>query len=237
MKILAIGDTHTYIDLINEHVNEYESAGHKVDFVLQVGDFGLYNIERWNAYRKGYKKFLKPTYVVHGNHEAPKMLKRAYQEKIENFHMLRKGEIVALTHKDEVIRVMGVGGAYSVDNPPEDEMIPFNSMDYTSARIHWENVGKPEIDILMTHECPYGVGLMGDPRIARMFNLPPNQIMGDEKLRDLWMAIRPKLQINGHHHRFHSYQEDGLQHITLGLGYDRPLYIDTETWELSRMRS
>jgi Icc-related predicted phosphoesterase len=108
---------------------------------------------------------------------------------------------------------------------------PFDPENFVRAREAWEARGRPAIDILMTHEAPYDVGMKGDPRIAALFGLPPDQIMGEPALRDLWQAVRPRLQVNGHHHRLNRHEEDGLRHLTLPTSQRGCALLDTATWQ------
>lgn len=240
MLISLVGDTHCFINRIDVGVRRAKKVlGLDVDLCLQVGDFGFYNdYGDWKAYRKGQYRFEVPTLAVHGNHENEESAREAMQPfgwLVPNFKCLYDGgEIFEFTDaKGEVIRILGVGGARCVDNPPRSQYYEFNEYDYETAYDIWVKAGKPEIDILMTHDCPYGVDLFGDPVISEMFGLDPNKQMGERKLNELWHAVRPKLQINGHHHRKHRYTSPaGLKHMTLPITPHGVILLDTSDWSI-----
>ena len=244
MFILAIGDTHTDLHSINVAIDAMEKRFDITpDLVLQVGDFGFYkDYGGWKAALKGLFKFRLPTIVVHGNHENEASARAAMGEfgsLVPNFKCLKEGgEYYEFTKNGETVRIFGVGGAECVDSPPRNEYFAFNLNDYTEAFSRWQDISKPPpaIDILMTHECPKGVGMKGNPRIAAMFGLPPNMECGDISLTRLWHAMRPRLQINGHHHRLHEYVSPaGLRHLTLPVSQVGFAVINTSDWSYTNV--
>jgi Icc-related predicted phosphoesterase len=118
------------------------------------------------------------------------------------------------------IRMMGVGGAYCADNPkiryPHDDEVFLDAIEF------WKEQDSPDIDILITHEGPSDVGLVGHPLFAHLG--PP----GNRNLRLMWEAINPRLHVSGHHHQFVVKQEDDRMHMTLPCAEQFAVVYDTE---------
>lgn len=234
MLILIVGDTHGNITMMNRWYRTMKAAGIVPDFMIQVGDFGFWGKGSgvdWPGYEKGVFKFPCPTYVVHGNHEDPKVANpyMNQKKKVDNLYVFpRYGEIVTLTKDEEEVTLFGVGGAENApwDNPsiyyPVEPKVEF-----LKAKAMWEKKGKPKVDLLVTHDAPTGTGYIGNA------NCGPNPMgCGDAGLRDLWVSVRPRFQIGGHYHRNHLYEEDGLKHVILHCAEVSAGLLDTSTWKL-----
>jgi predicted phosphodiesterase len=236
-KILLVGDTHCdNIHAINRYVKQLGEKDIEIDFWIQVGDWGFWNFNgsAWTEFESGNFKFVKPGFVVHGNHEDPKV---AYHYTKAGGEYLNKGKKIKLapklTHNFRVfrdpfeiieidgVRMMGVGGAYCADNPVI--RYPFDDQVYLDAIDAWYAVGKPDIDILITHEGLSDVGLVGHPFFAHLG--PP----GNRNLRTMWEAINPRLHVSGHHHQFVVKQEGERLHMTLPCAEQFAVVYDTES--------
>ena len=234
-KILLAGDTHENINAINRIVKKVALKGVDIDAVIQVGDFGFWpEGGEWKGFSKGVFKFRKPTYVIHGNHEDPACVEPFMgpnpQKTLPNFRLLAPGEIVKICG----LNVMGVGGARCADRPKI--YYPWEPQDFVRAREGWEAAGKPYIDILVTHEAPRDTGMLGSLEICLEYGLNILDV-GEQAVSDLWAAVRPAWQINGHHHKIHKYiTPDGLQHLTLPCIEDGYGIFDTETYEIEIIR-
>lgn len=229
-NILLVGDTHCdNIFAINRYVRQLKEKGIEIDFWIQVGDWGFWNFtgSAWAEFESGNFKFIKQGFVVHGNHEDPKVAYNYTKAgRTVNWHGKLIKHEPKLTHNFRVfkdpfeiieyngIRMMGVGGAYCADNPKI--RYPFDDQVYLDAIDAWHAVGEPQIDILITHEGPSEVGIVGHPFFAHLG--PP----GNRNLRTMWEAINPRLHVSGHHHQFvvklEPYGEDRIKarlHMTL----------------------
>lgn len=228
MNILLVGDTHGMIAVINRYCRMLDQLGTPVDYVLQAGDFGYFEDTEWPEFVTGVFKFEKPTYVIHGNHEDPRYADLVMDKLIEipNFYAFaRGGEIVELRKDEEVVRIFGVGGAPCVDNPRI--RYPFFRAEFDEAVYVWNKAGNPPIDILLTHEAPTGTGKIGDSYWGNPWGC------GIPELRTLWETVRPKWQVNGHYHKKHVHQEDGLNHMILDVAEEAVVLLDTATWKFT----
>jgi Icc-related predicted phosphoesterase len=226
MRILLLGDIHGEIGVVNRYVALFNKANLPLDCVLQLGDFGMFKFcPEWVEFRDGKRKFAIPAYITYGNHEDPDEVEPVIDGKtvIENLHVFKRGgEIFELKKGDETIRLLSVGGAPCVDRPRIK--MPYTPHDYVEAQERWEKAGKPPIDLLLTHEAPTGTGKIGLEQFGNPYKC------GIEELRTLWKTVRPRVQVNGHYHIHHNYEEDGLHHLILDVGQEHAVVLDTETW-------
>lgn len=230
MKILIVGDTHGQQAWVSRYYRSLSRIGIVPDIALQLGDWGFFPKGcDWPKFVSGEYKFPLPTYIVHGNHEDIKEATPYItgKSKIDNLYVFpRYGDIVDVKINDEIITIFGVGGA---NNAPGDNSLsyPFETkIEYMKAHALWEKRGKPKIDLLITHEAPSGVGVPGDP--WRHTDGKSHLDCGDAGLRYLFKTVAPVIaQLNGHYHRQHRYEEDGLVHMTLPTAPQGAVLLDT----------
>lgn len=114
---------------------------------------------------------------------------------------------------------MAIGGAVSVDKTmrtegrswwPEEEL--------TDEDI--AHASRSQVDVILAHDCPLGVDIPGVGRSLRTGNgngWPYHALLDAErhrtKMRDIWLATRPKLWLHGHYHVRYEY---GMRHTVTG---------------------
>lgn len=201
-----------------------------LDFGIQLGDFGAFrDVPDWKGIRtlkpptRGGFRFRSELYVTPGNHEDPKEIEWARQNRDKlrstNLVVTNQGEIITRVIGEESITMMFVGGAPCQDTPPV--FMPFDAKDFTKAIDSWREAGCPKVDLLITHEAPTGTGRIGLP----MYGNPMD--CGVRELRTLWETIHPKYQINGHYHINHYYEEGELRHKILPVAQYSMTVLDT----------
>jgi hypothetical protein len=142
----------------------------------------------------------------------------------------------AVPRQVEGITVLGIGGTLApswYDTDPADLPHPRKGTMKATAlgdkRRHFvrgeveraKALGPGRVDLLLTHEAPRPF------RIGRMD-------AGKTPINELIAALRPRLHLFGHHHRFSELVVDGVRSIGLDLVSVSYLLIDTETWEYEK---
>ncbi len=229
MHLLLVTDTHLkQLDRVNKFRKRLmRDFGITPEAALHGGDFGFWFEWPWKSYTQKTSKFDLPVYAIHGNHEDPDAVRSARANAIENLRIFEPGgEIIEIWNeeKTELCRVLGVGGAPCVDDPIV--YYPFKAEDYLDAIKLWEKAGKPQIDVLLTHEVPKNVGPIGES-----FFGDPWQA-GIPELRTLWETVRPRLLIAGHYHKIHVWEEQGLKLYALPMAAQGGAVLDTTDWRV-----
>jgi hypothetical protein len=139
----------------------------------------------------------------------------------------------------EGVRVLGVGGTLAptwYDTDPADLPHPrkgtMKATVLADKRRHFvraeveqaKALGPGRVDVLLTHEAPRPF------RVGRMD-------AGKTPINELIAALRPRLHLFGHHHRFAELTIDGVRSIGLDLVSTSYLLIDTATWEYEKKAS
>ncbi len=78
------------------------------------------------------------------------------------------------------------------------------------------------VDVLLTHEAPRPF------RVGRMD-------AGKAPINELIAAIRPRLHLFGHHHRFDEREVESTRSICLDLVSRSYLLLDPRTWEYEKL--
>ncbi len=210
MYICVAGDIHGALDLLYEDVLALESRlGITFDWVLQVGDFGVWpdpeRIDKASRKHEGAGDFSRwlsqgkaaprRTLFIKGNHEDFEWLdSRASNEVLPNLFYLRNGRTFDLGG----FIVGGIGGCYGPSNyeRPAVSLQGYARRHYTSddiARLISAHHVGPGIDFLLTHDAPTGV-VFPTHRQGRNW---ASTALG---LGDLVRAIKPLMCFFGHHH-------------------------------------
>lgn len=198
--IVVVGDTHGNIQNVNDCVRHAKKGGNDVIGVIHVGDFGLYDFPNWNKYKQGKSKFDVMTLVTIGNHEDPFEVRKLMGDEnvVNNFYLFRHIDVKEFFG----LNIMSVGGAMSVDKMGERTHVPHDNSVYHDAITEWFKMGKPHVDIIVTHEAPNKSGLHSNPVIAEKYGVTSE--LGSQELRDLITEVGPKIQVNGHHHTWNN---------------------------------
>ncbi len=212
MQIGIFGDVHCNHKIFYEMLM-CAVENHNITAAIQVGDFSFTKevLKHPELY-----KLPVPLYVIDGNHEDFKFLKKSLSkgehEKWASHHLnyQQRGSTVVL----DGIRVGFIGGAMNVHRP--QRMIAGNIISDDDLRRTLKEFSANPPDIIISHSCPtgIGVGMLGNPahKMGIYYNIimagydpGPFDDCGETQLAGLWkgMAKKPRLWIFGHFHRFH----------------------------------
>lgn len=231
MQALLLSDTHGSVSLINEYAELVLRKYNIVpNFCIHAGDLGTFAkryTPEWYDVKEGRDRLVVPTYVALGNHEDAAEFEDIMNgnREVYNLNFFKRGGEM-LTFNEEGYKpftIMGVPGAPCVDNPKI--RWDYNPKDYLVALKRWENVEKPKIDLLVTHESPTGTGSIGD----WAFGNPEN--CGVPELRELWEALNCN-HLGGHYHIDHVHEERGFTSRILPMAEEGAKLLDTVTGEV-----
>ena len=213
MYICAAGDIHGAMNKLYDDVLDFEaSLGIRFDFVLHVGDFGIWpdptKIDKgtrnhdgagdFSAWLEAKRVAPRRTVFIKGNHEDFQWLDaRLAAEVLPNLTYLPNGETIDLrVDGAESIRIGGIGGCYG---PSDYERQSVHLRGY--ARRHFtrdeverlaDRARQGSIDIVLTHDAPAGV------RYARRRG---SEFVSEAAgLADLIARVQPRVCFFGHHH-------------------------------------
>lgn len=214
MKIAFMGDIHGRIFHAIAAVTMWQiKKEQKLDMIIQVGDFGAYpspdeimlnnkfiredpteldfskyikaDLKLQDDLKYIRQKFICPIHFIRGNHEDFEWLniisehdsKIAPVDKIDLIHYIPDGAIIDF----HGVRVAFLGG------------VETNAEDAKSIKDRAYNnliKNKPgSIDILVTHDSPYGTGISYT-----------GEVQGSKKVTELLKALKPRYLIAGHYH-------------------------------------
>jgi len=183
------------------------------EFIIQVGDFGLWPGWFGMVYLDRMNAALIEANVrviwLDGNHEDFDQLDRLKQYGLKNQRgqfFLRSNILYSPRGTAWVMdnkRFMTVGGAYSIDKEwrkageswwPQETLTDNEVLGIVNNARSRRERGKPEVDYLFTHDChPY------TPFKHRLKNDPESNIHRD-KIKEIADAVRPKMWWHGHMH-------------------------------------
>ncbi|MBL7169521.1 MAG: metallophosphoesterase [Candidatus Aenigmarchaeota archaeon] len=204
MKILLLGDVHEDINKVKKIIDSVEC-----DFVLQVGDLGIYS------------NFSKPMYFIAGNHENWDIIEAMNNGTIEfeNLRRIKTAEIIPLKKGNDIIRVSGLNGNYS----QKDYGLKKKELE-GRRRSHFvkDDVERCKklrnIDIFLSHEAPAGIGFV-----------KRNKDVGIDHVKEILDNVKPRFFFFGHHHVFFEKIIGTTQ--VFGLNYARREYYILDTNE------
>jgi len=220
MLICAAGDIHGAIDRMYDEILAFEgSLGVRFDYVLHVGDFGIWpdpnridkatrkhdqagDFGKWFAERRTMPR---KTIFIKGNHEDFDWLDEQLSDEIlPGLHYLRNGRTIDLGERRDVVRVGGIGGCYSASDYPRKskQLRGSQKAHYTHDEIEALARG---IDILLLHDAPAGVRFAAGHTSAA------------EGLRELIARTRPLACFFGHHHERIDVNITGVGTVCMGL--------------------
>jgi Icc-related predicted phosphoesterase len=204
-RIAFIGDVHSNIDNVYSFVKK-----HKVDAIVQGGDFGLYRSEEaacskevrhnfWNVKKiiqdltaQNLKRFDIPIYFIMGNHEDFNNLTHWYLDSL-NIHYLPQARVHTICD----VRIGVLGGIWSPIkfHWPEKKLVDRNKRFYTSLQIKELSIrattDDTSIDVLVTHQAASDL----------IFSKKTNHDEGSKHLRQLVEVLKPKHYVFAHHHK------------------------------------
>lgn len=211
MLICAAGDIHGAVDHLYRNVIAFEaSLGVRFDYVLHVGDFGIWpdpsRVDKATRHHEGAgdfpawlresRKAPRPTLFIKGNHEDFVWLDtRQDIEVLPGLIYLRNGCTVDIQDQGGgAIRVGGIGGCYGPSDyrRRSDRLQGYAKRHYTSDEIERLS-GSGGVDILLTHDAPAGVRFEWHRRGASY----ASEAVG---LDLLLTQVKPRVCFFGHHH-------------------------------------
>lgn len=230
MNVLLVGDLHgEYIAYINKYIQKCDEVGVEIEFVVQVGDFGMYQqVPEWYRLTHNISHLWVPTFMCAGNHEDIREWRKLTSGNLEVSHLspMQEGDIV--THMG--LTMMFCGGATTPLTASQSGVIPFDEKVCDMAIKRHTEAHSPKIDLLVTHEAPNGVGPIGDSLFGNPWTA------GSRGIRDLWQTVKPRLMICGHYHKEYDYWEGDLHLRILEEAKNSATILDTETFSLTKIR-
>ena len=229
MQIGALGDIHGEFDTVREIMARHAD----VAFWLQVGDIATNDGEYFSP--------PAPIYWIKGNNEDFDVIAQAIagQPPAPNLHYLRNGRL----HQVGPWRVAALGGTFAPSwyHTPAASLPASKGRKSSAAtlklgksrddkRRHFvkeevlANKALKDIDVFLTHEAPrpfYPAGKRIDA--------------GKTAINDVLTAMRPRLQLFGHHHEFTDSQRHGIRSIGLDMVTKSYLLIHAETFRCERL--
>jgi uncharacterized protein len=215
MRVGALGDIHGDFAAVRRIMRQHAD----VQCWLCVGDVAD------GAGR--YEPFDAPLYWIKGNNENFDRI--ASGDLPAGLHLIPNGTLQTI----EGVRVAGLGGTFAptmYDTPaaelPHPKKGSAKATELADRRRHFvrEEVEAckqmHEVDILLTHEAP------------RPFRVGPGargNDAGKTPINEILSAMRPRLHLFGHHHRFAEMDVQGVRSVCLDLVSVSYLLIDPLT--------
>lgn len=216
MTIGALADVHGNFDAMTRAMERHAD----VPFWLCVGDI---------ASRAGlYPEPIAPLYWIKGNNENFDRIAEweAGKALVPNLHLIRNGTAVDAGP----LRVAGLGGTFA----PKWFETPAAKLPYTKSddkRRHFvrEEVEActrlRDIDILMTHEAPRPFIVVEKRRLDA----------GKPAVNAVLAAMKPRLHLFGHHHRFMESEREGVRSVCIDRVNRSYLLIDADSLEYEKI--
>jgi len=213
MYICAAGDIHGAMNKLYDEVRDFEaSLGIRFDFVLHVGDFGIWpdptKIDKgtrnhggagdFPAWLQARRAAPRRTVFIKGNHEDFEWLDaHPGADVLPNLVYLPNGGTIDLTVDGlESIRIGGIGGCYC---PSDYDRYAAELKGYARRHFTHDEVERLAhraqrgcIDIVLTHDAPAGV------RYTR--HRGGEFVSEATGLADVLARVQPRVCFFGHHH-------------------------------------
>lgn len=197
----------------------------EVPFWICVGDV---------ASRAGaYPEPIAPLYWIKGNNENFDRIAEWQQGQalVPNLHYIPNGTAVTVGP----LRVAGLGGTFApkwFDTPAA--RLPHTRSDDKRRHFVREEADAcarlRDVDILMTHEAPrpFIVALEGHAAKRRLD-------AGKPAINAVLAAMKPRLHLYGHHHRFVDTEREGVRSICIDRVNRSYLLIDSESLQYEKV--
>ncbi len=199
----------------------------EVPFWLCVGDV---------ASRTGaYPEPPAPMYWIKGNNEDFERI-AAWEtggDPVANLHLILNGTYQRLGP----VAVAGLGGTFAPTwfetpaarlphKPGDDKRRHFVREEVEACR------QMRGIDILMTHEAPRPFVIVDEPKEGRK---PGRRDAGKPAINDVLAAMKPRLHLCGHHHRFVETVREGVRSVCVDRVNRSYLLIDADTLDYRKI--
>lgn len=216
MRIMFAGDIHgnvSHLEWLFRHAKKNE-----VDTIIACGDFGYWAHLAWgrkylNTCARLAEKNNIPVLWVDGNHENHDLLDELREKHGDSAPIPTPNEWVKWIPRGCRFDIngwvfMGYGGAYSVD---WKERVLGHS--YWRQELinpyHIDNMDDSEVDVLITHEAPFGKELTYKDDI-------PVSVAQRELVLEIQQKVNPSLHVCGHHHTRATWQSGDTEVHVLG---------------------
>lgn len=246
--VLLVGDIHGeagWVKCVCRIAKKYE-----VDHILQLGDFGF-----WPHYPQG-ERFLADTvhllehndlhmHWIDGNHENHDVLvNKKHVGGVwtlgDRLHHLERGHRWEWGGK----KFLACGGAYSIDKHRRIEGESWWDGE-TITEADLLRCGTDPVDILATHDAPWGAPNVIGPNTAGDKDSFPVSAANRQRVAALCDAVRPRLLVHGHYHHRNTamYQSTRVEGFDMGMregrgggGYDSFGVLNLGTLKIERVR-
>ena len=227
MTFGALGDIHGDFASVRRIMERHRPAGSRADaidvpFWLCVGDV---------ADAEGrYEPFAAPLYWIKGNNENFDAI--ASGDLPSGLHYLPNGTV----HTIGGVRVAGLGGTFAptmyevaAEDLPHPKKSTAKATELADRRRHFvrEEVeackALTDVDVFLSHEAP------------RPFRVHRGIDAGKTPINEVLAAMRPKLHLFGHHHRFSELIVHDVRSLCLDLVSNSYLLIDVKTLEYQHL--
>ena len=220
MRFGALGDIHGDFASVRRIMRQHP----EIPFWVCVGDVA-------DAAGR-YESFAAPLFWIKGNNE--------------NFDLIASGDLPAGLHHIpngtlqtlDGLRVAGLGGTFAptmYETPaaglPHPKKGTAKATELADRRRHFvrEEVEACKrlqgVDLLLTHEAPRPFRLAGEGRGNDAGKTPINEVLA---------AMKPRLHLFGHHHRFAEMDVQGVRSVCLDVVAASYLIIEAATLEYHR---
>jgi Icc-related predicted phosphoesterase len=217
MLIGAVADIHGNFDALARAMERHAD----VPLWICVGDL---------ASRTGaYPDPLRPLFWIKGNNEDFDRI-AAWESgaaQAPNLHYIRNGTAVTVGP----LRVAGLGGTFAptwFDTPAQG--LPHTPRDDKRRHFVREEADAckqlSNVDILMTHEAARPFILVDEPHPGTR---PRRRDAGKPAINDVIAALKPRLHLCGHHHRFVETTREGVKSVCIDRINRSYLVIDANT--------
>ena len=216
----ALGDIHGDFVAVRRIMERHP----EVPFWLCVGDVATADGR--------YEPFPSPLYFIKGNNENFDLL--ASGELPPNLRYLPNGERTTI----DGLRIAGLGGTHAptmyevrAADLPHPKKGTAKATEAADRRRHFvrEEVeackALADVDVFLSHEAP------------RPFRVARGIDAGKAQINEVLAALKPRLHLFGHHHRFVAAVSRGVPSICLDAVGDSYLLIDRNTLEYQQLTS
>ena len=210
MKVLILGDIHGVWYYLRDAVKKAVENGCVA--IIQVGDFGLMSWRMNHMDDAALWQIVKdspiPIYFIDGNHDDCTYWTQKsgiYRVK-DNLFYIQRGTITNIAD----IQFAFLGGAGSIDKDYRirnrfhwDKCEQIATEDVSRLFTNWDNLGKPQIDVLVTHTPPNSIIQSNfDPLGKIQYGVGVDWVDPSAYVvEDVWNGLNNPLNISGHMHR------------------------------------
>ena len=224
MLIGAVADIHGNFDALHGAMSRHAD----VRLWLCVGDLA--------SATGAYPQPRAPLYFIKGNNENFTLLaewERGVGEPIPNLHFMPNGSVAAVGP----LRVAGLGGTFA----PTMFDTPAAQLPHTPSNDRRRHFVREEVEacknlrdvhILMTHEAPRPFVIVDEPRAGGPAR---RREAGKPAINELLVAMKPRLHLYGHHHRFVEGEREGVRSVCIDAIDRSYLLIDAATLEYHKV--